>query len=194
MVCVVEILKPTFGSRDKIAGSLVEGTLLRAERPRSGRILFLAWCVWWTIKGQFLSEFEQLWLLYHSFKSNWSENFLLQTPTDIITGNDNSISIHFGPLGFSRWLGDGKLPFSFFVLIFSRRWHTAMNPPSHTRGREELHHPPRQFQPRRQIKHPMLPLNMKSKWSLKGFVNVIWSCAVLLPTKRWSRCGECGSM
>lgn len=29
-------------------------------------------------------------------------------------------------LGFSRGLGDGKLPFSLFVLILSRRWDMAM--------------------------------------------------------------------
>ena len=97
----------------------------------------------------------------------------------------------------ARWW---KLPFSFFVLIFSRRWHTAMNPTSRTRGREELHrlrHPvpsPHQFQPRRQVKNPMLPPSTKSKCSLKSSVDVIWSCAVLLPTKKWSRCGECGNM
>jgi hypothetical protein len=51
-----------------------------------------------------------------------------------------------------RELDDGKLLFSFFVLIYSRRWHTAMNPTFRARGREELHrlrHPvpsPRQFQ------------------------------------------------
>ena len=149
----------------------------------------------WTRGNTFLFQIQLTWQFsppdsnrhhYWSRQFNWSGR--------------PAISILFGPLGFSRGLGDGKLPFSFFVLIFSRRWHTAMNLTSRTQGREELHrlrHPvpsPRLFQPRQQVNNTMLPPSTKSKCSLKSSVDVIWSCAVLLPTKRWSRCGECGNM